>query len=72
MITKDDTHKFDFLDYRKVGTTKISVETLPAGTMVQTLEGLWTCKEPSKLALDAAGNVYPIAVSIFERCYTEE
>lgn len=69
MITKNDIAKFNFSEYRKVGTTKLSDETLPVGTEVETLEGKYTCTEPSRLAIDAAGNVYPVAESIFNRVY---
>jgi hypothetical protein len=68
-ITKDDAAKFTFADYRKVGTTKLSDEVLPVGTKVQTLEGEYTCAESSRLAIDASGNVYPVAESIFRKSY---
>ena len=68
-ITKRDISAFTFAEYRKVGTTKLSNETLPAGTKVETLEGDYTCAEPSRLAIDAAGNVYPVAESIFSKSY---
>ena len=68
-ITKDDARNFSFSDYRKVGTTKLSNEILPVGTKVETLEGEYTCTEPSRLAIDAAGNVYPVAESIRLKSY---
>ena len=68
-ITKDDARNFSFSDYRKVGTTKLSNEILPVGTKVETLEGEYTCIEPSRLAIDAAGNVYPVAESIRLKSY---
>jgi hypothetical protein len=68
-ITKDDASRFTFAEYRKVGTTKLSNEVLPTGQKVQTLEGEYTCAEPSRLAIDAAGNVYPVAESIFRKSY---
>ncbi len=69
MITKADAANYTFAEYRKVGTTKLSDEVLPAGTQVQTLEGAYTCAEPSRLAIDAAGNVYPVAESIMRKSY---
>lgn len=69
MITKSDIGKFTFAAYRKVGTTQLSNETLQAGEQVETLEGVYTCAEPSRLAIDAAGNVYPVAESIFKKSY---
>ena len=69
MITKADVDRFTFAEYRKVGTTKLSHEILPPGTQVETLEGAYTCAEPSRLAIDAAGNVYPVAESIFQKSY---
>jgi hypothetical protein len=68
-ITKNDTANFTFNEYRKVGTTKLSDEVLPAGTRVATLEGEYVCSEPSRLAIDASGNVYPVACSVFEKSY---
>lgn len=70
-ITKDDAHRFTFDEYRKVGTTKLSREVLPTGTKVATLEGEYTCAEPSRLALDVQGNVYPVAESVFVRSYAK-
>ncbi len=69
MITKDDVSLFDFDEYRKVGTTKLSRQVLSTGTRVQTLEGEYVCAEESRLAIDASGNVYPVANSIFEKSY---
>jgi hypothetical protein len=68
-ITKADTNKFTFDNYRKVALTPLSREVLPIGTKVETLEGEYTCAEPSRLAIDAAGNVYPVAESIFRKSY---
>lgn len=72
MITKHDIGQFTFSKYVKVGTTEISNQTVLAGTQVETLEGAYTCAEPSRIALDVAGNVYPIAESVFQRCYQKE
>jgi hypothetical protein len=69
MLTKDDIGKFTFVEYRKIGSTKMSVEILPVGTKVLTLEGEYTCGEPSRLAIDANGNVYPIAESVRQKSY---
>lgn len=71
MITKEHIGQFSYSEYRKVGTTKISDQTLQAGIEVQTLEGAYTCAEPSRLAIDAAGNVYPIAESILRKSYEQ-
>lgn len=72
VIQKEDTSHFTFKRYRKIGTTPLSDEILPVGTKVQTLEGCYTCAEPSRLAIDPAGNVYPIAESIFRKSYELE
>jgi hypothetical protein len=69
MITREDISDFNFDEYRKLGTTKLSRETLPIGTKVLTLEGEYVCTEPSRLAIDVAGNVYPVAESVFFVCY---
>lgn len=69
MITKHDIDQYSFSEYRKLGTTKLSDETLPKGTEVETLEGVYTCAEPSRLAIDSDGNVYPVAESIFNQVY---
>lgn len=68
-IKKEDARNFTFTEYRKVGTTKLSKEIFPAGTKVDTLEGEYTCAEPSRIAIDAAGNVYPVAESIRLKSY---
>lgn len=68
-ITKNDVGKFTFAQYRKVGTTKLSNEILPTGTKIETLEGEYTCHEPSRLAIDSSGNVYPIAESVKLKSY---
>lgn len=68
-VTKDDAARYTFAEYRKVGTTNLSNELLPVGTRVETLEGEYICAEPSRLAIDAAGNVYPVAESIFRQSY---
>lgn len=68
-ITKADAANFTFKDYRKIGTTKLSDEVLPVATVVLTPEGEYTCAEPSRLAIDAAGGVYPVAESIFRKSY---
>lgn len=69
LITKNDVDKFTFASYKKVGTTQLSNEVLQKGQRVETLEGEYICAEPSRLAIDAAGNVYPVAESIFVKCY---
>lgn len=69
IIRREDAKRFHFKDYEKIGTTPISDETLPIGTNVQTLEGSYTCTEPSRLAIDVKGNVYPIAESVLEKSY---
>lgn len=69
MITKEQISPFTFRDYVKRGVTRISDQTLQPGDQVLTLEGKWTCAEPSRLALDIDGNVYPIAESVFEKVY---
>jgi hypothetical protein len=68
-ITKNDVDSFTFREYRKVGTTKLSDELLEPGTTVETLEGDYTCAEHSRLAIDVAGNVYPVAESIVQKSY---
>ncbi len=69
MITKANIGKFTWDDYEKIGTTRLSRETLPAGTKVETLEGEYTCAESSRLAVDVNGNVYPVADSVFQKSY---
>jgi hypothetical protein len=69
MILKEHKDQFTFRLYHKIGTTQLSDEILPAGTVVRTLEGDYTCAEPSRLAVDASGNVYPVAESIFQKTY---
>lgn len=71
LITNESIGNFTFAEYEKIGTTKLSNEVLAVGQRVKTLEGEYTCAEPSRLAIDASGNVYPVAVSIFERSYRE-
>jgi hypothetical protein len=68
-VTKADADRYTFREYRKVGTTRLSNEVLPVGTRVETLEGEYVCAEPSRLAVDVAGNVYPVAESVFLRSY---
>jgi hypothetical protein len=68
-ITKADIGRFTFAEYEKVGRTKLSHEVLPVGTKVETFEGEYTCAEPSRLALDVNGNVYPVAESVFKQSY---
>jgi hypothetical protein len=69
MITKADIDKFHFREYRKIGTTKISDETLPIGTKIETSEGIFTLSAPSALAIDADGNVYPITESVIQKSF---
>jgi hypothetical protein len=69
IITKNDVQQFTFAEYRKVGTTKFSNEILPAGTTVRALEGNYICAEESRLRIDAAGNVFPVAHSVFFKSY---
>ena len=69
VITRHDLEHFAFREYRKHGTTKLSNETLEVGQRVQTLEGEYACGELSRLAIDAKGNVYPVAESVFAVSY---
>lgn len=69
IITKKDIDKYNFEKYKKSTTTKISIEVLPVGSKVETLEGNYTCQVPSRLAIDEEGNIYPIAETIFEKSY---
>lgn len=69
VITRHDIEHFTFREYRKHGTTKLSNETLEVGQRVQTLEGEYVCGELSRLAIDAKGNVYPVAESVFAVSY---
>ena len=69
VITRHDIEHFTFREYRKHGTTKLSNETLEEGQRVLTLEGEYTCGELSRLAIDAKGNVYPVAESVFAVSY---
>lgn len=69
VITRHDIEHFTFREYRKHGTTKLSNETLEVGQRVQTLEGEYACGELSRLAIDAKGNVYPVAESVFAVSY---
>lgn len=69
LITKDDVHRFTSRAYRKVAATWISDDVLAPGTRVETLEGEYVCSEPSRLATDVAGNVYPIAESVLAASY---
>lgn len=71
LIRKEDVRDWDFTftTYRKVGVTKISDQTLSVGTEVETLEGKYVCSEVSRLAIDAMGNIYPIAESVFKKSY---
>lgn len=64
-----DVGLFTFGKYRKISITKISNELLATGTMVETLEGEYVCAEPSRLAIDMSGNIYPIAESVFLQSY---
>lgn len=68
-VEKGDAARFTFKRYRKTAISEISDEVLPVGTVVRTLEGDYTCGEPSRLAKDVSGNVYPIAVSVFDKSY---
>lgn len=69
MITNRDISVLHFQEYRKLGVTKISDEVMSVGTQVEVLGSVYTCNESSRIAIDAAGNVYPIAVSIFEKAF---
>ena len=69
MIRNTNAGEYTFREYRKVDTTRLSDEVLPVGTKVATLEGEYVCQEPSRLAMDVAGNVYPVAESVFVRSY---
>lgn len=68
-INKGDAGRFTFREYEKIGTTKLSDEMLDPGTVVGTLEGEYTCAEPSRLAIDVNGNVYPVAESARLKSY---
>lgn len=72
VIRKEDAGGFTFRRYRKVAITEISDEQLPVGMRVATLEGEYVCSEPSRLAKDVHGNVYPIAESVLGASYEEE
>jgi hypothetical protein len=69
LITTDDKYLFTFSEYRKKGTTQLSDQTVPKGQKVDTPEGEYTCWEDSRIAIDADGKVYPVAVSVFEKSY---
>lgn len=68
-ITAANLDQFTFQEYGKLGTTRVSDETLETGTVVATLEGDFICGSPSRLAIDAKGNIYPVAESIFRKTY---
>lgn len=69
MIKKTDKNKFTFSRYQKIQCTEISDQILPIGSEVETLEGVYKISEPSHLAIDMDGNIYPIARSIFIKSY---
>jgi hypothetical protein len=69
VITKNDIPNFTFDEYQKIATTKLSREMLSPGTEVETLEGKYVCAEPSRLAIDVKGNVYPVAESVVQGSY---
>lgn len=68
-ITRHDVDRFTFREYRKTVLTKISDEVLPAGARVGTLEGECVGSEPSRLAIDVAGNLYLVEERMFARSY---
>lgn len=68
-LTRADVDRFTFREYRKTVLTKISDEVLPAGTRVGTLEGECVGSEPSRLAIDVAGNLYLVEERMFARSY---
>jgi hypothetical protein len=69
MITKEDVGLYSFSKYRKVTLTPLSDQVLPPGTEVQTKEGVYICAESSRLTVDQAGDVYPVAESEFRKTY---
>lgn len=72
MITKEEARAMGtYKRYKKTAITEISDFIIPQHTEVDTLEGVYTCGEASRLAFDNKGNVYPIANSIFETSYEE-
>jgi hypothetical protein len=71
LIVRGDVACFTFREYRKIVRTRISDEVLPAGTRVQTLEGESVCTQPSRLAVDVAGNIYLVEESMFVRSYVQ-
>jgi hypothetical protein len=70
MITKADIPKYTFQEYRRIVPTRISDEVLQIGTQVEILGSVYTCTEPSRLAIDVSGNVYPVAESVFKKSYS--
>lgn len=61
-----------FGSYKKIGTTRISNFTVPAGTKFQTPEGLKAEDEECRIAFDVQGGVYPIRESVFAAVYVPE
>lgn len=58
-----------FSEYRKIATTRISDFTVPPGVPYQTPEGLRAEDEPTRIAFDVQGCVYPIRESVFGASY---
>ena len=58
-----------FSEHRKVATTRISDFTVPPGIPYQTPEGLRAEDEPTRIAFDVQGGVYPIRESVFVASY---
>ncbi len=71
IITSENADTFgEFAQYRKIGTTRISTFTVPAGTTFETPEGLKAEDEECRIAFDIQGGVYPIRESVFKEVYT--
>ena len=62
----------EFGEFRKVGTTTISLFTVPPGVPYQTPEGLRAEDEETRIAFDVQGGVYPIRESVFQRSYAAD
>lgn len=55
--------------FRKTALTKISLFTVPPGTVFQTPEGLRAEDERCYVAFDVQGGIYPIRASVFQASY---
>jgi len=58
-----------FSQHRKVATTRISDFTVPPGVPYETPEGLRAEDEPTRVAFDVQGGIYPIRESVFRESY---